>query len=195
MAKPLTFGTIRRAIIDSLSPDLLEKKYAEQLTPDDPPETGHCAIASEAFYHIAGGKAAGFIPVVCGYAADGAGNMVFGAEKQAALAKGWRRETHWWIKGPKNGQRGAGDIFDVTAGQYPGPYPYANGHNTGFMQPQQKPSRRAQVIIDRVTKILGAEALAAYRAENIRAFKSAAMQQGRAQAKIAKKPAFHGVKP
>ncbi|MDE1151952.1 MAG: hypothetical protein PW788_05375 [Micavibrio sp.] len=191
MAKPLTFGALKQAIIDSLSPDLLEKKYAEQLTPDDPPETGHCAVASEAFYHLAGGKRAGFMPVVCGYAADGAGNMAFGADKLAALASGWRRETHWWIRGAKNGQRGAGEIFDVTSGQYPAAYPYHNGHNTGFMQPQQKPSRRAQVIIDRVTEVLGAARLAQYRDANIRAFKRAAMQQSGKQ----KKPAFHGLKP
>ena len=70
MAKALTFSDIKRAIIDSLTPDLLEKKYAAQLSPDDPKETGHCAVASEAFYHLAGGKQAGFIPVVCGYAAN-----------------------------------------------------------------------------------------------------------------------------
>ena len=61
---PLTFAELKRAIIESCTPDLLEKKYREQLAPDDPRETGHCAVASEALYHIAGGKKAGFIPVV-----------------------------------------------------------------------------------------------------------------------------------
>jgi hypothetical protein len=173
MPKVLTFGEIKRAIIDSLSPDLLEKQYRLQLGPGDPPETGHCAVASEAFYHIAGGRQAGFMPVVCGYAADGQGNMKFGADKQAALADGWQKETHWWVRGPAAGRRGAGGIFDVTARQYPAPFPYAHGHNTGFMQPQQKPSRRAQVVIDRVTEKLGAAALAEYRRENRRAFAAA----------------------
>ena len=170
MAKALTFSDIKRAIIDSLTPDLLEKKYAAQLSPDDPKETGHCAVASEAFYHLAGGKQAGFIPVVCGYAANDKGEMKFGHERTVAVQQGWRSETHWWIRGPKNGQRGKGAIFDVTAGQYPEAYPYENGHNTGFMQPQQKPSKRAQIIIDRVTEKLGAQALTLYKQANIRAY-------------------------
>ncbi len=172
MHKLLTFEEIKHAIIASLSPDLLEKQYRDKLSPDDPPETGHCAVASEAFYHIAGGRQAGFMPVVCGYAADAAGHMKFGAEKlQALKTPGWEKETHWWIRGPKDGRRGAGQIFDVTARQYPEPYPYQHGHNTGFMQPQQKPSKRAQVVIDRVIEKLGAQTLKNYRAANIAAFR------------------------
>lgn len=171
--KVLAFDDIRRAIIASLSPDLLEKKYREQLTPDDPPETGHCAIASEAFYHIAGGKQAGFMPVVAGYAADGHGNMAFGPARTAALDKGWRKESHWWIRGPRGAARGEGGFFDVTKGQFPAPFPYEQGHNTGFMQPKQIASKRAQVIIDRVTAILGEDALAKYRAANIAAYEAA----------------------
>lgn len=171
MSKTLTFDEIKRAIVSSLSPDLLEKKYREQLSPDDPPETGHCAVASEAFYHIAGGRKAGFIPVVCGYAADGSGKMKFAAEKTEALKNtDWHKETHWWVRGPKDGRRGQGRLFDVTVRQYPDPFPYENGHNTGFMQPQQKPSKRAQVVIDRVTELLGADALKRYREANIAAY-------------------------
>ncbi|MEZ0225277.1 MAG: hypothetical protein ACAH83_12040 [Alphaproteobacteria bacterium] len=174
MSKTPTFDEIRRAIIASLSPDLLEKQYREQLSPDDPPETGHCAVASEAFYHIAGGRKAGFMPVVCGYAADGRGRMKFGAEKAEALKNpAWHKETHWWVRGPKDGRRGQGRIFDVTARQYPDPFPYEHGHNTGFMQPQQKPSKRAQTVIDRVTALLGGAALKRYRDANIAAYRAA----------------------
>jgi hypothetical protein len=169
-----TFDEIRRAIIASLSPDLLERKYREQLAPDDPPETGHCAVASEAFYHIAGGRKAGFMPVVCGYASDGQGKMKFGAEKIEALKNSsWHKETHWWVRGPKEGRRGQGRILDVTARQYPEAFPYEQGHNTGFMQPQQKPSKRAQVVIDRVTELLGDDALKRYREANIAACRAA----------------------
>lgn len=63
MTRTPTYNEIQRAIIGSLTPDLLEKKYRTQLSPDDPPETGHCAVASEVFYHIAGGREAGFMPV------------------------------------------------------------------------------------------------------------------------------------
>lgn len=186
--RPLTFAEIKRAIISSLSPDLLEKKYREQLTPDDPAETGHCAVASEAFYHIAGGKQAGFIPTVAGYAADGKGTMKFGSEREEALRKGWRKESHWWIMGPKDGMRGAGARFDVTIGQFPEPFPYEKGHNTGFMQPKQIASKRAQIVIDRVTEKLGEDALKAYKQANIDAFTSAA-QTGQARRKS--HPAAH----
>ena len=60
----------------------------------------------------------------------------------------------------------------MTVRQYPEPFPYENGHNTGFMQPQQKPSKRAQVVIDRVTEKLGAAALKAYKDANIAAHRA-----------------------
>lgn len=172
------FTDIKRAIIDSLTPDLLTPQYRAGLMPHDPVETGHCAVASEAFYHLAGGKAAGFIPVVCGYTALPNGRMVFGADRAAAAhLRNAAQETHWWIRGPQAGVRGAGEIFDVTKGQYSKPFPYEKGHNTGFMQPQQKPSKRAQVIIDRVTEKLGAARLAAYRQRNIRTFQQKIQRQ------------------
>ncbi|TNE25385.1 MAG: hypothetical protein EP349_10685 [Alphaproteobacteria bacterium] len=168
------FSAIKKAIIDSLSDDLLEPKYRATLAPDDPPETGHCAVASEAFYHIAGGREAGYMPVVCGYAAQKSGEMVFDKKgRQQAEQNGARRETHWWIRGPKDGARGKGAIFDITVKQYPQAFPYENGHNTGFMQPQQKPSRRAQIVIDRVTEKLGKEKLAEFRRVNIEKFRKA----------------------
>lgn len=176
----LTFRQIKQAIIDSLTPELLTPQYRAGLTPDAPPETGHCAVASEAFYHLAGGKAAGFIPVVCGYSTFGDDALIFDpAARARAEQKGAVRETHWWIRGPKNGQRGAGDVFDVTAGQYPFAFPYANGRPTGFMQPQQKPSRRAQVVMDRVVQKLGAANLAAYRRRQIADFQKAQRKAAR----------------
>jgi hypothetical protein len=177
MVRVPDFGEIKRAIIASLSPELLEKQYRESLEPGAPPETGHCAVATEAYYHIAGGRAAGFMPVVCGYAANDRGQMRFGAEKDEALRAGWTRETHWWLRAPAGGRRGAGRVVDITVKQYPGPFPYENGHNTGFMQPQQKPSRRAQVVIDRVTEKLGAGALKAFRERNIRDFRRPALKR------------------
>lgn len=170
----LTFKQIKSAIIDSLSPELLTPQYRAGLSPDDPVETGHCAVASEAFYYLAGGKEAGFMPVVCGYSTHGDDALIFDpAARAKAEAKGAARETHWWIKGQKNGLRGAGDVFDVTAGQYPFAFPYENGRNTGFMQPQQKPSRRAQVVMDRVIQKLGAKALADYRRKQMADFQKA----------------------
>lgn len=135
--KSREFARLKRAIIASLSPDLLSPKYRKQLTDGDPVETGHCAIATEALYHIAGGKEAGYVPYVCGYPDEND-----------------ERVTHWWIRGPMRGQRGKGKIFDVTAGQYPYVFPYQTGRPVGFMQPQGIPSRRAQILITRVGIIL-----------------------------------------
>ena len=163
-SRKLTYSQIKKAIIASLSDDLLESKYRSLLIETDPPETGHCAVATEAFYYLAGGRDAGFMPVVCGYDVDAKGEMHFGA---ASGKQDMRRETHWWVRGPHNGQRGQGEIFDVTVNQYPEPFPYRHGRNTGFMQPQQKPSRRAQIAMDRVVLKLGKTVLDEFRKGNI----------------------------
>lgn len=172
--KSLTYAEVKAAIIASLTPDLLEKKWLAFIAAGDPPESGHCAVATEAFYYLAGGREAGYMPVVCGYDADDNGNMYFGA------ARGTRAEahpeTHWWTRGPAGGARGKGEIFDVTAGQYPAPFPYQHGHNTGFMQPQRIPSRRAQTVMNRVAEKLGAAALANFRDGNIARFQAAVKQ-------------------
>jgi len=183
------FAEIKRAIIAALTPDLLTPQYRAGLKNDDPVETGHCAVASEAFYHLAGGKAAGFMPVVCGYTVTPDGKMHFGADRAKAEREApdnfvretqydFVRETHWWIRGPKDGKRGTGAVFDVTVAQYDFPFPYENGHNTGFMQPQQKPSKRAQIVIDRVVEKLGAQKLSAYRRANIAAYQKKTKSRG-----------------
>lgn len=162
-----TYAEIKKAIISSLTPDLLEPKWRELIGDNAPPEAGHCAIATEALYHIAGGKEAGLIPTVCAYQADDQG-MYFGPD---AAKEGRHRETHWWLRGPNDqGERGKGDILDVTVGQYDEPFPYEEGRGTGFMQPQKKPSKRAQIIIDRVTEKLGISALEAFRKHQLELF-------------------------
>ncbi|MDD9899888.1 MAG: hypothetical protein OXT65_02795 [Alphaproteobacteria bacterium] len=92
----------------------------------------------------------------------------------AQMKKGWHKETHWWTRAPEaKGQRGKGVIHDVTVAQYPDPFPYAHGRNTGFMQPQQKPSKRAQVVIDRVVQKLGQKNLDAFKQGNVRRYMAA----------------------
>jgi len=183
MKMGISFSCLRKAIIDSLSDDLLEPKWRALIDKNDPPEKGHCAIASEALYHMLGGREAGFMPVVCGYDVDPQGGMHYGP---ASGKQGWRRETHWWVRGPKGGLRGMGDILDVTAGQYPLSFPYRFGRNTGFMQPQQKPSKRAQIVIDRVAQKLGKGVLEALRRENIRRFSLAVQAFSRCKIKSAR---------
>lgn len=165
--KKLTRQQIKQAILTSLSQDLLEPKYRALLTAQDAPERGHCAVATEAFYYLAGGRKAGFMPVVCGYDVDSNGKMHFGA---ASGKPSIRRETHWWLCGPAGGERGKGEIVDITAKQFLSPFPYQHGHNTGFMQPQQKPSKRAQIVMDRVMAKLGKAALGTFRRDHIEGF-------------------------
>jgi hypothetical protein len=64
------------------------------------------------------------------------------------------RQTHWWLRAPKAGIRGKGKILDVTVGQYPKGFDYSLGRPVGFMQPLQLPSKRAQILIDRVNRTL-----------------------------------------
>ena len=160
----LTTQQVMDAIADCLSDDLLSRAWRNCAGSKNPVE-GHCAIASEAFYHLAGGKDAGFVPVVCGYNVDKLGNMFFGGP-----VEGITRETHWWVRGPKGNMRGAGDIIDITASQYDKPFPYHRGQNTGFMQPQRLPSRRAQILIERVTLRFGASKLIKFKNSNIQKY-------------------------
>ncbi len=164
-----SYNKIIRAILASLSPDLLEPKYRAQLAEGSPPEMGHCAVATEAFYYLAGGREAGFMPVVCGYDVDTKGRRHFDGAKPDR-----RRETHWWVRGPLKGERGKGRVIDITARQFSEAFPYERGHNTGFMQPQKKPSKRAQVVMDRVEEKLGRPALDAFKQENLNSIRVAA---------------------
>ena len=148
----LTETVIIDAIRQSLSPDLLKASYRALLKADDHPLTGHCAVASEAFYHLAGGKAAGYMPYVASFTEDG------------------QRLTHWWIRAPENGLRGAGDVIDITAAQFPAGFNYTTGRPCGFMQPKAVASKRAAVLIERVKNILGADAVEKFRARSIAAY-------------------------
>ncbi len=109
-----SIDSLTSAIQNALSDDLRKSQYQG----DPNPLTGHCYVASEAAYHLLGGKAAGWKPMF------------------------FNQGSHWWLEN-QDGRR-----VDVTAGQFPGPYPYENGSGKGFLTAQ--PSKRAQVVIDRV---------------------------------------------
>ena len=81
---------------------------------------GHCYVASEALFHLMGGRNSGYVPHQLQH--EGA--------------------SHWFLKNPSTG-----DILDPTAEQFEAPVPYNNARGKGFMT--AKPSRRAQVVIDR----------------------------------------------
>jgi len=112
-------GIIGRRIRAVLSPDLLSKQWAGRLTGIHPVE-GHCYIAAEAFYHLAGGKKAGMSPRVIS-------------------KEDW---THWYVVDK------VGNIYDPTRDQFKGRPPYEEGRGSGFLT--KKPSRRARIIMERI---------------------------------------------
>ncbi len=113
-----------KAIQKSLTSDLLSKQWRPFA---DEYCTGHCYIAAEALYHLIDGADAGLKVFVASY----------------------EEGTHWWITNNK------GKIFDPTKIQYTAygeQPPYEKGRRGGFLTKQ--PSKRAQIVIDRVREIL-----------------------------------------
>jgi hypothetical protein len=92
--------------------------------PSSLPVAGHCYVASEAAYHLLGGKDAGWTPMQIQH---GGG-------------------SHWYLR------HESGLILDITSEQFFKPVPYANGRGRGFLTRQ--PSKRAARVIDRATEKL-----------------------------------------
>ena len=110
-----------------LTEDLLNPEWKKKLeTGKHHPFAGHCYAASEALYHLLGGKEKGYKPM-------------------RGVLNG---ETHWWIRDKE------GKILDPTAEQFyyvnlkP---PYEKGKGTGFLT--KTPSKRAKEIILRIQNI------------------------------------------
>src|ERR1700739_1703310 len=97
-----------QAVQSVLTPDLLKPDQRRMLTGIHPTE-GHCAIAAEALFHLLGGKAAGWVPVVLP-------RRVLGDN------------THWWVENVQTGER-----LDPTAEQFGGKaIPERMGRRAGF---------------------------------------------------------------
>ena len=91
----------------------------------EPPYTGMCYAASEAYYHLAGGKAAGLTPV------------------HMAEPDGGTEERHWALR------RSDGRIIDLTVEQYDGLLPdYEQAKGCGFLT--REPSARARMLIEKL---------------------------------------------
>lgn len=82
---------------------------------------GNCYAASEALYHILGGKRAGWKPMVMPYDGD----------------------THWFLK------HRSGLILDPSRKQFRCRPPYEFGRGCGFLTKQ--PSKRAAKLIQELT--------------------------------------------
>jgi hypothetical protein len=106
--------SIHRALTD----DLLKPEYRSR--EDRHPTSGHCYAASEAAYHLLGGKDAGWTPMNIRHEGD----------------------SHWFLRDDQ------GHTLDPTHEQFKTPVPYNEARGKGFLT--REPSRRAQTIIDRV---------------------------------------------
>lgn len=112
------------AIRAELTDDLLAPRY--RAVTGRAPTTGHCYAASEATYHLVGGKAAGWTPMRIRH----------------------EGEPHWYLRGPD------GRYLDPTEDQFTTPVPHASGIGCGFLT--AAPSRRARILIERVEARVGA---------------------------------------
>lgn len=113
-----TLDDLAAQIRAALTDDLLKPEYRNGARP----YAGHCYVASEAYFHLAGGASAGL--------------RVAGVRHEGT--------QHWWIVGAD------GRVVDLTAEQFVTPVPYARGRGRSFRTPQ--PSKRARVVIERVSR-------------------------------------------
>ncbi len=98
----------------ALSDDLLKPEWRAR--PRRSASAGHCYAASEALYHILGGRDAGLTPMVITHEGG----------------------THWFLRGP-NGP------VDPTADQFDTPVPYHLARGCGFLT-RQPSKRAAEII-------------------------------------------------
>ena len=108
------------AIRQSLSEELRLKPWKN----DENEMAGHCYVASEAFYHLIGGKSCGWKPMFTRH----------------------YDVPHWFV------QHEDGEIVDITADQFEESVEYHVARGKGFLTKQ--PSKRAQIVIDRVDDLM-----------------------------------------
>lgn len=111
-------ATLIANIRNVLSDDLLKPAYRRQ--PNRTPTSGHCYAASEALYHLLGGREAGLVPMVLRHEGG----------------------PHWFLR------TAHGAFLDPTSDQFTTPPDHAAGKGCGFLTRQ--PSRRAQEILRRL---------------------------------------------
>lgn len=115
----MTLGLADR-IRGALAPDLLREPYRSRVLAGAHPMTGHCYVASEVYFHLAGGVAAGLTPLCIQHEGG----------------------PHWWIRDAK------GADIDLTVEQFSTPVPYHLGRGKGFLT--REPSKRAQAVMSRI---------------------------------------------
>lgn len=110
------FSSKRSVILKHLTNDLKSKKYKNSKNK----LAGYCYVASEALYHLSGGKAAGLKPMFIRH----------------------EGEPHWFL------QHNSGAIIDLTFEQFKKLPPYNKAKGKGFLTKQ--PSKRAKILMKRV---------------------------------------------
>ena len=116
----MTPAALVAALPGALTAELLREPYRSRVAAGAHPLTGHCYVASEVYFHLCGGKAAGYTPM---------------CQKH----EGW---PHWWLRGP------SGEVIDPTAAQFSYPVPYELGKGKGLLT--RKPSWRARIVMSRL---------------------------------------------
>ena len=81
---------------------------------------GHCYVASEALYHLLGGKKTGWKPMFIKH----------------------ENESHWFLKS------NSGTILDPTAEQFETKVDYSKAKGKGFLT--SSPSRRTSILLERI---------------------------------------------
>lgn len=114
---------VKKIIIANLTDSLLSKEWLEKKKNESSchPTFGHCYLATEAAYHLLGGKKNGWKPYYL---------------KQD-------KESHWFLK------HESGDILDITAEQFGAtPIRYADARGKGFLT--KNPSKRAILLLKKI---------------------------------------------
>jgi hypothetical protein len=118
---PLNIDQLGKLVVAQLSDDLLSEQFAQMQTAERNPLFGHCYVASEALYHLAGAKKSGMRP------------------RRLRIAENY---WHWWLVDRE------GKVVDLTAGQFSEPPDYGSGLRTAFLS--KRPSARARKLMARV---------------------------------------------
>lgn len=100
---------------------LIKDHLSDDLLKSGYSKGAHCYVASESLYHILGGKESNLKPM----------NI-----KHEGV-------QHWFLLSSN------GVVIDVTADQFSTPVPYDQARGRGFLT--SKPSKRAQILIERIS--------------------------------------------
>lgn len=115
------------AVQRALKVEDLTPAYRQQHAAGCDAMTGHCFVATNAFWHATGGLAGKYTP------------------RQVRV----EGESHWFLVDDQ------GRVVDLTASQFSTPVPYAQGRRVGMRaRPggDVRPTERAQAVLDRIAR-------------------------------------------